>query len=100
RRLHLAPLSAQAVAALAEEVGRGPKDLHTITGGNPFFVTEALAGAERAVPATVRDAVIARMARLSDDARPIADAAALVPGKIERWLLDTVAPGSNAAIQE
>ena len=100
RRLHLAPLSAQAVAALAEEAGRGPKDLHTITGGNPFFVTEALAGAERAVPATVRDAVIARMARLSDDARAIADAAALVPGKIERWLLDTVAPGSNAAIQE
>src|SRR6185503_835058 len=64
------------------------------------FVTEALAGSERIVPATVRDAVIARMARLSDNARAIADAAALVPGKIERWLLDTVASSSGAAIQE
>ena len=105
RRLHLAPLSAQAVATLAEAAGRGSKDLHTISGGNPFFVTEALAGTEGAVPATVRDAVIARMARLSDKARAVADAAALVPGRIERWLLEAVAPGSamaigGAAIQE
>ena len=100
RRLHLAPLSAAAVATLAEAAGRGPEDIHAITGGNPFFVTEALAGAAGAVPATVRDAVIARMARLSDEARAIADAAALVPGKIERWLLDAVAPGDSAAISD
>ena len=100
RRLHLSPLSEQAVISLAEEAERDSGDLFAITGGNPFFVTEALAGAERTVPATVRDAVIARMARLSDTARAIADAVALVPGKIERWLLDAVAPGNNAAIQD
>ena len=44
RRLPLAPLSEQAVRAL---VGARPIDaaaLHRRTGGNPFFVTEALAG--------------------------------------------------------
>lgn len=87
-RLPLAPLSANAVAALAQEAGRPVAGLHEITGGNPFFVTEALAVSEPDVPATVRDAVIARLARLSEPARAIANLAALVPGKTERWLLD------------
>ena len=100
RRLRLAPLSAQAVAALAEAAGRGTAGLHAITGGNPFYVTEALAGTERTVPATVRDAVIARMARLSDEARAVANAVAQVPGKIERRLLDAIASSGDAAIQD
>lgn len=99
-RLHLPPLSEGAVAALAAAAGRPAKGLHAITCGNPFFVTEALAGNENEVPPTVRDAVIARMARLSDGARAIANAAALVPGRIERWLLDRIAPGAGDAIHE
>src|SRR5918994_552646 len=39
-RLRLAPLSPAAVAALAGAEGAA---LHALTGGNPFFVTEALA---------------------------------------------------------
>jgi hypothetical protein len=45
-----------------------PADLYVKTGGNPFFVTEVLAAAGRAVPDTVRDAVLARAARLSPGA--------------------------------
>ena len=37
--------------------------------GNPFFVTEVLASGGEAIPATVRDAVLARTARLGDEAR-------------------------------
>ena len=101
RRLHLAPLSAEGVASLAREAGQAAPDLcaslHHVTGGNPFFVTEALAAAESSVPATVRDAVIARMARLSDAARGIVNLAALVPGKMESWLLEAAIPGLEAA---
>lgn len=100
RRLQLAPLSAAAVATLAEAAGRPVRDLHGITGGNPFFVTEALAAAEEKIPVTVRDAVIARMARLSEPARFLVNLAAIVPGKIERWLLDELAPNSTTAIGE
>ena len=41
-------------------------ELHRRTGGNPFFVTEVLAAGDGAIPPTVRDAVLARAARLSD----------------------------------
>ncbi len=106
RRLQLPPLSAQAVAALAEATGRitgrdrDAAHLYTVTGGNPFFVTEALAVPEGEVPPTVRDAVIARMARLSDPARVVVNLASLVPGRVERWLLDRAAPGAAAILQE
>src|SRR5882672_2236008 len=68
-RMTLAPLSEPAVAQLARQAGQPAKGLHGITGGNPFFVTEALAATTAAVPGTVRDAVLARAARLSDGAR-------------------------------
>ena len=41
------------------------RDLYLITGGNPFFVTEALSSGAAGVPETVRDAVLTRAARLS-----------------------------------
>jgi len=88
QRLQLPPLSACAVAHLARAAGRPFTGLHDLTGGNPFFVTEALAVANDTVPATVRDAVIARMARLSPTAATLTHLAALIPGKAERWLLD------------
>lgn len=94
-RLQLAPLSAAAVASLAQEAGRSAAGLHEVTGGNPFFVTEALAVAAPDVPATVRDAVIARLARLSEPARAIANLVSLVPGKTERWLIDKASEKSG-----
>jgi hypothetical protein len=39
--------------------------LHQQTSGNAFFVTEILAGEAGSVPVTIRDAVLARAARLS-----------------------------------
>lgn len=111
RRLHLQPLSADAVATLAAAAGHPAGQhhdvdrLHAVTGGNPFFVTEALAVAEGpdmeiGVPPTVRDAVIARMARLSSCARKVVNLASLVPGRIEPWLLEHCAPTYNAVLQD
>src|SRR5882724_4995593 len=69
RRVPLAPLTRPAVEQLARQAGRPLKDLYGVTGGNPLFVTEALAGTTDSVPVTVRDAVLARAARLSPTAR-------------------------------
>jgi DNA-binding CsgD family transcriptional regulator/tetratricopeptide (TPR) repeat protein len=88
RRAPLSPLSQPAVELLARQAGRPLKDLYGITGGNPLFVTEALAGAADSVPVTVRDAVLARAARLSPAARQIAELVSVVPGKTEAWLLE------------
>ncbi len=100
RRLELAPLSAEAVAWLAASAGRSAAGLHEATGGNPFFVTEALAVSDDKVPATVRDAVMARLARLSPESRALADTVSLIPGKAERWLLDRTVGDNSAAIEE
>jgi DNA-binding CsgD family transcriptional regulator/tetratricopeptide (TPR) repeat protein len=82
-RIVLERLSEHAVRALADAAGRTHTDLFTVTGGNPFFVTEVLASEADGVPATVRDAVLARAARLAQSAREALDLVSLSPVPIE-----------------
>ncbi len=89
----LAPLSPSGVAQLAQSSGRSDADLHRITAGNPFFVTELLGSPSLpagAVPRSVRDAVWARLARLSSTEREVLELASTVPGRIERWLVQAL----------
>ncbi len=83
------PLSPDAVAALAG-ASVDPGELHRRTGGNAFFVTEALAAGGADLPETVRDAVLARGARLDAAARAVLDAVAIVPLRTELWLLEAL----------
>jgi DNA-binding CsgD family transcriptional regulator/tetratricopeptide (TPR) repeat protein len=85
-------LSPDAVRTLAEAYGAEPQGLYELTGGNAFYVTEVLAAGGEALPATVRDAVLARAAALDPRSRRLLDVAALVPGRAELWLLEAVAP--------
>ncbi|HET6549370.1 MAG TPA: AAA family ATPase, partial [Solirubrobacter sp.] len=97
RRIEPKPLTPDAVSFLAERAGRPAPDLHALTGGNPFFVTEVLAAPGGAtVPESVRDAVGLRVALLRAEARAVVELAAVVPGATELWLLDA----SAAAIDE
>jgi DNA-binding CsgD family transcriptional regulator len=90
-RLHVPPLSERAVRTLAEGSRRDPATLHQLTAGNPFFVTEVLATDGEAVPATVEDAVLARAARLSPEARALLDVASVIASAIYPDLLLAVA---------
>jgi DNA-binding CsgD family transcriptional regulator len=90
-RLRLPPLSPEAVRQLASPHGVDAADLYAKTAGNPFFVTEVLAGGADAVPATVRDAVLAREARLAPSARGLLDVVAVASPQAELWLLERVA---------
>src|SRR6185295_7793600 len=82
------------------ESGVDPGVLYQRTNGNPFFVTEALAAGGSGVPETVRDAVLARAARLGADARQLLDAVAVVPPYVERGLLDQLVPNADDALDE
>ena len=90
-RIGVRPLSAAAVQRLVAGSGRDAATLHRLTGGNPFFLTEALAAEGESVPATVGDAVLARAARLSPEARAVLDVAAVIGSTIDATLLLTVA---------
>lgn len=98
-RLHLPPLSADAVAELAAGHDADARRIHQITGGNPFFVTEVLASPSDSTPETVKDAVLARAARLSTTARATLDAVAVVPDRAEVSLVQAIA-GDDPAIDE
>lgn len=87
-RAVVAPLSESAVVQLARRAGRRPDGIYSATTGNPLFVTEVLAADPGSVPVTVRDAVLARAARLAPAARAIAELVCVVPGKTEPWLLE------------
>jgi len=92
RRIALGPLSARAVSALAGQLGAGVR-LHAWTGGNPFFVTELLAAQDEGLPASVRDAVLARVGTLPEASRALLDLLAVVPTRLETPLLDALHPG-------
>jgi DNA-binding CsgD family transcriptional regulator/tetratricopeptide (TPR) repeat protein len=90
-RLKVEPLSAAAVAELAVPRGIDGGELYRKTAGNPFFVTEVLGAPGETIPDNVRDAVLARAARCSREARLLLEAVAVVPGEIELWLLAAIA---------
>jgi DNA-binding CsgD family transcriptional regulator/tetratricopeptide (TPR) repeat protein len=103
RRIAPLPLSAEAVATLARHAGRphAAARLHAVTGGNAFYVTEVLAAeADDDMPATVRDAVLARAARLSASAREVMELVSVVPTGIEPWLVERVLAPPPSAVAE
>jgi DNA-binding CsgD family transcriptional regulator/tetratricopeptide (TPR) repeat protein len=109
QRLRLGPLSVEATSELLERtfdvdaarLGDFPERLHRWTGGNPFFVDETIKTLveggqvreahggwigwdveELRVPATIRDAVLTRLADLSPEARSLADIAAVLGTRV------------------
>ncbi|WP_281257720.1 ATP-binding protein [Asanoa hainanensis] len=95
-RLAAGPLSVDAVAGLARPFGRDPHELHRATAGNPFFVTEVLAARGDDIPATVRDAVLARAARLDAEATTVVEAVSVAVPQCELDLLDALVDGAAA----
>jgi DNA-binding CsgD family transcriptional regulator len=92
-RLGVEPLSLAAVTELVVASGSAidPAALHDLTGGNAFYVTEVLAAPDDIVPQTVRDAVLARTARLSDAAQQVLGAAVVLGQPVDALMLADVA---------
>jgi tetratricopeptide (TPR) repeat protein len=105
RRIRLGPLGPAEVAELVcQETGQDPgpgatRNIHARTAGNPFFVRELsrfladghvlteAATTSAGVPATVRDVVRDRMAKLDDDVVRLLQTAALIGRDIDLALL-------------
>ncbi|HEY7433256.1 MAG TPA: AAA family ATPase [Streptosporangiaceae bacterium] len=98
-RVRLQPLSDAAVEELARQAGRPAAGLHSLTGGNPLLVTEVLASGEPGVPMNVRDLMLARLGRVSDDAQELARLVAVVPARAELWLLEEALRPAPLAVE-
>jgi DNA-binding CsgD family transcriptional regulator len=104
-RIGLEPLSRNAVAVLAAGSGVNGEQLHQLTGGNPFFVTEVLAAGAAALdrnslPRSVSEAVRGRLARLSAGARETAQAAAVCGPRAEMGLVQQMCPAATPGLDE
>ena len=91
RRISLTALSADAVRALARGSDLEAAALYRLTGGNPFYVTEVLQAGMAEIPVSARDAVLARAAGLSADARQLLEVAALTGTRAAPRLLEELA---------
>lgn len=98
-RIAVARLSREAVGALAAASAFDADEVYLRTLGNPFFVTEVLAG-ETSIPSTVVDAVLSRRAKLTPRAQEVIDAVAVVPAPTETWLLAALVERDIDALDE
>jgi DNA-binding CsgD family transcriptional regulator/tetratricopeptide (TPR) repeat protein len=98
-RVRPQPLSEAAVAELAGRAGRPAAGLRALTGGNPLLVTEVLDARDAGVPMTVRDLVLARHAGLPADAQEVVRLVAVVPTRVELWLLEEALRPSPSAVE-
>ncbi len=99
-RLEVPPLTPEAVCGLAAPHAADCAAIFALTAGNSFFVTELLGAGGNTLPPTVRDAVLARAARLSAPARSLLECAALVPARVELWLLEAAFPEEARHLDE
>lgn len=93
QRIALRPLSLEAVRAIADGSGRDAEELFELTRGNPFYLTEVLAGPAGTIPATVVDAVLARFGRLDPESLAVVEQLSVVPTSIELQYLAMVTEG-------
>ncbi|MGH3345780.1 MAG: ATP-binding protein [Nocardioides sp.] len=100
RRVDLPPLTLAAVRRLAGQSGLDPAEVHALTGGNPYFVTELLSAPNGTLPPSARDAVLARVAALTHKARGALQAAATIGTRIDAELLRGVANPDTETLDE
>ena len=95
-------LSVEGVARLVHDTGSvlDVSEVHQRTGGNPFFVTEILSADTGRLPPSVRDAVLARAARLSPRGRAVLGAASVIGLHAEIPLLLSTSGETVAALDE
>lgn len=89
-RITLPLLSEDAVKAMAKGTHYDSSHLHQVTSGNPFFIAELLASADRendAVPASIRDAVAIRLMNLAQAERKLLETLSLIPYAIPTKLV-------------
>lgn len=99
-RIALQRLSSTAVGTLTEGSGLDAERVFAATDGNPYYVSELVASADKAgVPPTVVDAVTGRLRRLDTATQDHVEQLAVVPSAVDTALLAVLVPGSAGALR-
>lgn len=100
-RVELSAISAEGTALMAKRAGREIKNLHAVTAGNPFFVTELLANEgwdNEQVPASIQDAIGSRVNRLTPSEQKFLETISVIPHGIDEPLVQALFPDNGDAL--
>lgn len=97
-RLQLPVLSKSAVETMAAEKGYSGEDVYSISGGNPFYVTEILASYSPGVPDNIKDSILAVFNRHVETTKRVWEILSVLPTGIEVKYLEKLEPSYAEAI--
>lgn len=98
-RMEVEPLSPAAVRSMAAGHDFDPSALHSLTGGNAFYISEVIA-AGGGLPTNVQRAVMARVSPLSAGARRVVNAVSISPGSLEIACIGPLAKSFTDDLEE
>lgn len=98
-RLQLTPLSKAAVNKMAEEKGFNGDDVYSISGGNPFYVTEILASYSTGVPESIKDTVLSVYNRAEEKTKEVWNLMSVIPNSLNIKYLEKFEPSYAIAIE-
>jgi ATP/maltotriose-dependent transcriptional regulator MalT len=98
-RLQLPSLSKQAVEKMAAEKGYRGDDVYSISGGNPFYVTELLADYNTGIPDSIKDSILSAYNRTEEKTRQIWDLISITPDSFETKYIEKIEPGYASSIE-
>lgn len=98
-RLQLTSLSRKAVEKLAEDKGWSGEDVYSISGGNPFYVTEILANYSLGIPDNIKDSILSVYNRMDEKAKYIWQILSVLPSAFEIKYLEKMAPSYATVIE-
>lgn len=99
-RIQLHGLSLSAVSSIIGESGLDPEEALTATSGNPFLVTEMASIDGDVVPSSVQDSVMARVRKLSPEAREMLKILSVIPERTPRPEVLPLAEGDERRLAE
>jgi ATP/maltotriose-dependent transcriptional regulator MalT len=82
-KILLPPLSKKAVEEMAIERGYNGEDVYSVSGGNPFYVSEILSSYSYGVPENIKDSIISAYNRTEDSTRDVWDLLSVIPTRFE-----------------
>jgi len=98
-RIQLPPFSRDAVDRLAKEKGYNGEDVYSISGGNPFYVNEILAGYSAGIPDNIKDSILSVYNRLDEKTKHIWQVLSVMPTAFDLRSLEKLEPNFIEAIE-
>ena len=97
-KIKLPALTEKTVNDLA--ASHGLKNLYSITNGNPFLITELLNNENEEVPSTIKDSILTRISRLSNNAKDLVQLVCIIPNRTEKWLIDGIINTNDEKLED